>query len=319
MKVFASSRRRLLLASSLLGVLVLLALAAGLGGCGGAATPAASASSDGGDAVVARVDGAPILSHEVAETIATSRITGAALTRPQAIDAMIKRRLVEADARKLGVVVSGAQVQARFDHVAQSVGGQQTLSEDLGQVGLTVTAYRAQLAGALLAESVADVRFAGITASMSQARSYYRAHLGEFTVPATVDVADIVVKTEPMAQAVKRRLSQGYSFAVTAGQYSDDPESKQNGGKLGWVEVDSLPADLAGALRSTAVGHVTLPEQAIGGWHILKLYGRRAQRVYPFSKVRVAVLAELTREARGDALARQLTQERAHAHVVIVS
>jgi parvulin-like peptidyl-prolyl isomerase len=266
---------------------------------------------------VARVDGAPILRHEVAETIAAARMTGQALTSSQALDAMIKRRLVEAEARRSNISVSVADVQARFDQVAQSVGGQTTLAESLSQVGLTTAAYRAQLSGALLAERLADARFSRVKASPSRAQAYYRSHLAQFTVPAAVKLGDIEVKTERMAQAVEKRLRQGYSFAITARQYSSDPDVNSNNGKLGWIQADSLPADIAKALDGLPVGRVTRPAQGIG-WHVLKLFGRRAARTYPFSKVRGALEKELTREARATALAHQLTVARAQAIVVIL-
>lgn len=316
MRAFVVGRLPLRGAAATIAVLSVSLLLATLGACGSGTSPSPARSS-ASDAVVARVDGAPILRHEVAETIAASRMTGQALTASQALDAMIRRRLVEEEARRSNVSVSAADVQARFDEVAQSVGGQTTLATDLSQVGLTAAAYRAQLAGALLAEPLADARFPDIKTSASRAQAYYRSHLAEFTVPATVKLGDIEVKTERMAQAVEKRLRQGYSFAVTARQYSNDPNVDENNGDLGWTAVDSLPSDVAKALDGLPVGHVTRPAQGIG-WHVLKLFGRRAAHTYPFSKVRGALEAELTREARAAALVRQITVARAQAIVVIL-
>ena len=300
----------------LVGAILLLSGPVLVGACAnGSASPSPSASPSG-DAVVARVDGVPILQHEVAETVAASRLTGTALTRRQALDAMVRRRLVEADARRLGVAVPAAEVQARYDQVAQSVGGAQTLAGDLAEAGLTAAAYRAQLAGALLAERLAAREFARVKATPAQAGSYYRSHRAQLTVPAAVDLGDIAVKTQRIAQEVEKRLRQGYPFTATASQLSDDPESKASGGRLGWVRLSSLPPGLARALRGVAVGGLTRPAQAIGGWHVLKLYGRRAAHTYAFSKVRAAIVSELTREARDAALARRLSAARAHAKVV---
>ena len=86
-----------------------------------------------------------------------------------------------------------------------------------------------------------------------------------------------------------------------------DPESDA-GGVIGWVTTSSLPPTLSQALAKARKGVVVGPVQAVGGWHVLKLLGRRAASVQPLAAARPAIVAQLTLGApRGAArsLARQ--------------
>ncbi len=320
-RVHTIDSRRLRASAYALAPIVLLLLlgailAAGCGGGRASGLPAATGSPAASPTPVARVDGKVILRSEVEETIAASRLTGKPLTYAKALDAMVRRRLVEAEAARLGVTVADSELQSRLDQVVQSAGGEKALEAALKKVGLTVAAYREQLRAALLAEHLADAKFPGKVAGVAQAKAFYQRHRVQFTTPATVDLGDISVKTKRFAQAVKQRLRLGYSFAETARQYTGDPQGKASGGRLGWIQVASLPPDLAKAVAELKVGQVSRAARAMDGWHVLKLYGRRPASVPPFATLRAAIVQELTRRARAEALARWIAAARHKSDVV---
>ena len=62
-----------------------------------------------------------------------------------------------------------------------------------------------------------------------------------------------------------------------------------------------MPKPVADALAKLKVGEITKPVN-IGGWHIYKLYGRRAASTLPFAQVADVIVKELTREQRAAAL-----------------
>ena len=150
--------------------------------------------------------------------------------------------------------------------------------------------------------------------------AFYRAHRAQLTTPAAVRLAEIVVKTKSLGQAVIERLRLGYSFAEVARSYSMDPESIAAGGVLGWVAVPSLPAPARrGCSRGRGPASSSGPISAAGGWHVLKLLGRRRARTQPFAAARPAIVAQLTLERRAALLAAWLAKARAAAHVTIGS
>ncbi|MCR4440171.1 MAG: peptidylprolyl isomerase [bacterium] len=81
---------------------------------------------------------------------------------------------------------------------------------------------------------------------------------------------------------VYRQLREGGDFAALAKELSDDETTAQQGGHLGWFELDQLretAPEFVVALRGLAPGQITEPFRTKYGFHILKLLDRRQPRV----------------------------------------
>lgn len=73
------------------------------------------------------------------------------------------------------------------------------------------------------------------------------------------------------AQEAKTRLDGKADFAVVAGELSDDPGSKANGGELGWVRKGLMTPKFEESLFSLQKGQVSEPVETEFGWHLIKL------------------------------------------------
>lgn len=328
---FAASSRPRHARTALTAALVALAAAALLtllfvAGCGGTAHPAASptagqgaspgavATSPAPGVVAARVDGEAVYRAEVERTLAFSRLSSKALSYRQALEATVRTHLLRNEAARLGITVADSQVEARLAQVAASLGGTAALQQSLLAVGLTLADYRLELRDGLISEQLGARKFPAAVPSSAQILAFYKAHLGQLTTPAAVRLAEIVVKTQGLGQAVVNRLRQGYPFAEVARAYSMDPES-DSGGVIGWVTTSSLPPTLSRALAKARKGVIVGPVSAVGGWHVLKLLGRRAASVHSLAQARPAIVAQLTSQRRAALLEAWLVKARAAAHV----
>ena len=174
-------------------------------------------------------------------------------------------------------------------------------------------------ATALLAEKLGARKFPAAVAGRRQALAFYRAHRAQLTTPAAVRLAEIVVKTQSLGQAVIDRLRLGYSFAEVARSYSMDPDSVAPGGVLGWIAVPSLPQPLARALARGADRRRGGPVPAVGGWHVLKVLGRRAGAHAAVRRGPAGDRRPAHARAPGRAAVGVAGQARAAAHVTIGS
>jgi parvulin-like peptidyl-prolyl isomerase len=296
---------------------VLAVAAAALASCGGTPSPAPSASPSRSDAaaVVAHVNGQAVTRGEVDLTIVMAGLSSQTLTYRQALEAVIREHLLRAEAARLGVVVTAADVQARLQQVAGSLGGVAALQSLLSAGGVTVAQYRQAVRDGLLAERLAARKFPHVAPSTRQVVAFYRAHRAQLTTPAAVRLAEIVVKTRSLADAVIDRLRAGYPFAEVARAYSMDSESVAAGGVVGWVETASLPPALARATAAARAGAVSRPVTADGVWYVVKVLGRRSARTQSLSAARPAIVAELVSERRGALLQAWLGRVRAAARV----
>ncbi len=269
--------------------------------------------------VVAHVNGESVSRAEVERVIGFSRLSSKTLIYRQALEATIHSHLLSQEATRLGIAVADAGVAARLAQVAASLGGTTALQQSLSAVGLSLDDYRQELRGGLLAEQLGARKFPAAVAGQRQVRSFYRAHRAQLTTPAAVRLAEIVVKTKSLAEAVIGRLRLGYSFAGVARSYSMDPESIAPGGVIGWVAASSLPKPLAQALARARARVVVGPGAAAGGWHVLRVLGRRRAKTQPFAAARPAIVAQLTLERRATLLSAWLAKARAAARVTIGS
>lgn len=303
---------------ALVAVLAALLLATGCGATtesGATSSPRPQASATVTDPVVAHVNGDPVVRSEVERAISFSRLSSKALTYRQALEATIRRHLLGAEAGRLGVTVAEPDVDARLAQVTTSVGGSAALQQSLAAVGLTLADYRDELRAGLLAEQLGSRKFPAATVSGRQVAAFYRSQRAQLTTPAAVRLAEIVVKTQSLGQAVVDRLHKGYTFAEVARAYSMDPESADAGGVMGWVTTSSLPPQLTRVLPRARLGLVMGPIQAVGGWHVLKVLGRRKAHTQSLAVARPAIVAQLKLERRAALLSGWLTRARAAAHV----
>ena len=292
--------------------MVLLTVVAVLGaGCGhGASGPAPGV-------VVAHVNGQPVYKSEVDEVAGFSKLTRNPLSFDKALDVVVGRHLLEAEAAKLGISVTDADVQARLDQVMAGMGGQANLEASLSGEGLKLDDYKAELRASILAERVAAEQFKGTVATRGEALAVYRKHHDEILKPATVRLQEIVAKTQQLGVWLVAQVKKGQSFGALARRYSTDPQAKSRGGLLGWIQVSSLPAPLAQAVAKLKPGQVSAPTQAVGGWHVLKLLGARPQRQLTFAEVRQRIEDKLTLDKRTALLKAWLAKLRKTAQVTI--
>jgi len=76
------------------------------------------------------------------------------------------------------------------------------------------------------------------------------------------------------ASDVYNRLLQGLDFGTAAISYSDAPEALE-GGDIGWRDLNTIPRNLADAIKDLPIGDFTTPVRSTAGYHIVKLKDKR--------------------------------------------
>lgn len=77
---------------------------------------------------------------------------------------------------------------------------------------------------------------------------------------------------------LRRRIVDNHEdFAALAKKYSQDVNTAQGGGDLGWFQLDQFGPELANALSPLKDNEISQPFQSDAGWHILQRLGTRQQ------------------------------------------
>jgi len=297
---------------------VTITVASGCGGTRSAGADATAAPRDGGT-VAARVDGVDVTRADVDAILAEARLEGRALERSQALDQAVRRVLIRRAAARAGVTVDAAAVQAGLSAISERRGGEAALTAALKTAGLTRDQLKAAVAAGLLEGGLADAKFPGLRAGDAAAKSFYRRNAAVlFTTAAEVRLGKITMPGELIAEKVAARLAAGATFGPTARRFSMDPETRFEGGLLGWVAVITLPPEVRAALAGLRAGDVTEPVRSSGRWHLFKLFARRPAVVTPFAEAAAPIRRELTRRRRAAALDDWLVRARERATVEVL-
>src|ERR1700759_4386837 len=146
----------------------------------------------------------------------------------QVMDFLIKSYWYQAEAHRLGMSVSNAQVQKAYNQAKQQAyPTASAFNNFLSQTGFTVPDLMYRFRVSQLFQKLAAKHSTKVTPATIQA--YYNSHKAQFGKPETRDIRIVLTKTEAQAQAAKQALSKGQSWTVVAKKYSTDAQSKNKG------------------------------------------------------------------------------------------
>ena len=129
------------------------------------------------DSIVARVDQSALTWSEVLQETELQRLAGEADRGADAksvVDALVRRRLLVEEARRMRLEVSASETAAAVQALAASAGGEKVLWQRLGQLGLTEAAVFRRAEEILLMRRYVSLREEMAYVPESEVRSYYR-------------------------------------------------------------------------------------------------------------------------------------------------
>ncbi len=147
-------------------------------------------------------------------------------------------------------------------------------------------------------------------------RAYYDAHSSEFGRPEMVRAAHIRLANREDADAILEevRAADVAEFRELARRHSLDAATKLSGGDLRFFTRDGRPAGarteddpvneeiVQVAFSLEELGQVSDPVEIRDGFHLVKLTGRRAERLTPFDRAEAGIRSRLWRERRQEAI-----------------
>lgn len=102
---------------------------------------------------------------------------------------------------------------------------------------------------------------------------------------------------EAQAQVVANLVRQGKDFGQLAHQYSQDPQSRDRGGDLGWSERGRQVPEFEKAALELKVGQTTGPVRTPFGFHIIKLLAKGRPLEEARSEIEEVLIKDRRRQA----------------------
>ena len=236
---------------------------------------------------------------------------------------LIDNELLMQRAEMLGLLATDDEVNSKLAE-AKAPYTQEEFDKQLKQRGLTLDDVKHDIRQQLTIQKVLNKEVgAKVNITDQDITNYYNQHKAEFNlIEPQYRLAQILVTTQPNPQAknpgkaqnpaealkkiqmIYNRLESGEDFGTDAMKYSEQPETAQNGGDLGFVPESSLKGD-RGAFEAvsklkpgqyTAVLPVMDPNShQIYGYRIVRLLGKEAagQRELQDPRVQQAIREQL--------------------------
>ncbi len=253
------------------------------------------------DRVVAIVGDSAVFNSQVQEEMLRLRASGAPMPEDSTelrdlertvLDGIVDQMLVLNAALEDSLLtvpdgVLDEQAEGAWQEAIGRFGSEAGLSQSLGEVGLTLPEYRANLREEIR-RSLLIERYIQTQRSDARAVPIEEAQIREFFEreeenlgdrPESLTFSQVVLAAKPSesvravsreeAEGILARLDDGGDFADFAQRFSDDPGSAPRGGELGWVRLGTMVAEFEEAAFSLDRGDMSEVVETQFGAHII--------------------------------------------------
>jgi foldase protein PrsA len=220
--------------------------------------------------------------------------------RGQAMQFLVQRAQFEQKAEDLDIKVSDSDVEKRLEQLKKQYfeNSEKKYREQLKQQGLSEDQVRDDVRAQLIQEKIYNEVTKGVKVSDDEIEKSYNKNKSQYVQPATREVRHILVKKKGLADQLYQQLTNDGSWAKLAKQHSEDPASKDKGGKLTVSKGQTVPA-FDRAAFSLVSRAISKPVKTQYGWHIIQPLGQvKKSKKTPFSQVKEAIRQQLLQERK---------------------
>jgi peptidyl-prolyl cis-trans isomerase SurA len=229
------------------------------------------------------------------------------------LDQMIEQRLLEQEAKKLGISVTENEVDAALEGVKKNFNlTDEQMIEVLKKQNLTPEVFREQWRIQLLANKLVASQLKGqIAVTEDEIKKEYEESYGKVEFQDETKIAHILIpvtspeeedKAKELALEVAERAKSGEDFGELAKEYSKDESSAQNRGELGYFKKGDLVEPLEEAVRGASVGEIVGPVRSPSGYHVIKILDKKRSGKSSLDDYRDEIKEKLYRQKAEKAL-----------------
>lgn len=248
----------------------------------------------------------------------------------QVLEQFITDKLLEAEVREAGIVVSAADVDRYVEQVKKNNRlSDEDLKAALSRENQTLASYKASVKSEIEKSDLIDRQVRRkVTISDEDVERYYKLNGKNYRSNDRARIRHILLTLAENAAAERaasvmakgkelyQRISAGEDFAALAREYSQGA-GQADGGEIGWVNRGTLiPGIEEVAFQKLSVGQVSEPFRTSMGVHIVKLEGRDAGTPVPLSSVAPKIKEELMNKSLEERFARWVKTDLRRKHRV---
>jgi foldase protein PrsA len=188
----------------------------------------------------------------------------------QVMDFLIKAYWYQADAYKLGIKLTPAQINTALAAAKKSEFSNATqYQEFLKESGQTANDILFRVRVNQIYTKLTARHPTTVTSAMIS--NYYNAHKSQFGTAESRNMRIVLAKSAASAQAAKSALQSGQSWTTVAKKYSTDPTTKNSGGLLSNVTPGQQDAALSKAAFAAPLNKLEGPVKGQFGYYVVQV------------------------------------------------
>jgi parvulin-like peptidyl-prolyl isomerase len=222
--------------------------------------------------------------------------------RDQAVRFLVQRAQFEVKADDLDVAVSDGEVDKRVEqYIKERHGGsERKFQAELKAQGLTEDQARDIIRANLVQEAIYKKVTADAKVTDKEIADHYNKNKAQYGTPETRVVRHILVspKDKALADRLYDQLRADGDWKALAKRYSQDPASKNQGGRMTATKGALVP-EFEQAAFNVGNNGIAKPVKTQYGWHVIQaLSPVKKSTTTPLLQVREAIRQQLTQEKK---------------------
>src|SRR5918998_716656 len=224
--------------------------------------------------------------------------------RDQAVRFLVQRAQFEVKADDLVVDVGDEAVDKRVaDYIKERhKGDKKKFEAELKQQGLSEEQARDIIRANLIQEQIYNKVTADVKVTDKEMRTHYDKNTSQYGTPETRSVRHVLVEQKPLADRLYNELKGGGNWNAIAKKYSEDPASKNKGGRYTATKGQVVP-EFEQVAFSIGNNGISKPVKTQYGWHVIQALGPvKKSKSTPYNQVKEAIRQQLLQEKRNKAM-----------------
>ena len=219
---------------------------------------------------------------------------------------LINQKLIEQEAKKLGIVASDKDIDDAIRNImAQKKISMEAFREAIAREGGTFDEYKKELRRHLTRMNLLGREIKSkVTVSREEIGNYYREHREDYEGKEAVRINQILiivprdnnaeVKKERriLTEETLKRLKRGESFSLLAVEVSQGPAAKA-GGDLGYIEKGMMLPEVDEVAFALKKGEISEIIESPTGFHIIQVIDKRGAGIKPIESVREEIIGKI--------------------------
>ena len=210
-------------------------------------------------------------------------------------ESMIEQLLIIEMAKQDSVEVLDKDVERALDQQIENIiaqtGSKELAEEALGKkISDFKRSYKDDMKGKLLAEKYTGELTSSIQITRKEVESFYKTYKDSLPIlPTAYKARHILIEIKPSEKTLKNSLNKtqkirqeiidGLSFSDAAKKYSQDPQSKNNGGDLGFVSRGVFVSEFEKAAFTLEKNILSDPIKTKYGYHLIEVLEKTGEKV----------------------------------------